>query len=116
MDRAPRAGTPIDTDIEDEADDEAHMVDWDTVHVDRLVGIAFEIDPAWIDADADRFLCKVHQVVQERLARENQDSEFQKPVLDHAREATQATVPRPFPTGTAPKRSNAAMPALRRKN
>ncbi len=51
--------------------------------------VEFEVDPAWIDADPDRFRRKVHQAydachqaVQERLSRENDDQRsFQKTVF-----------------------------------
>lgn len=48
--------------------------------------VEFEVDPAWIDADPDRFRRKVHQAydachqaVQERLAREKHGEESQTP-------------------------------------
>ena len=50
--------------------------------------VEFEVDPAWIDTDPDRFRRKVHQAydachqaVQERLAREKHGDEFPKTVL-----------------------------------
>jgi hypothetical protein len=49
--------------------------------------VEFEVDPAWIDTDPDRFRRKVHQAydachqaVQERLAREKHGDEFPKTV------------------------------------
>ncbi len=48
--------------------------------------VEFEVDPAWIDADPDRFRRKVHQAydachqaVQERLRREKENEGFQIP-------------------------------------
>ena len=50
--------------------------------------VEFEVDPAWIDADPDRFRRKVHQAydachqaVQERLRREKENEGFQIPVF-----------------------------------
>lgn len=60
--------------------------------------VEFEVDPAWIDADPDRFRRKVHQAydachqaVQERLRREKENEEFQIPVFELPSEENSAS-------------------------
>ena len=90
--------------------------------------VEFEVDPAWIDTDPDRFRRKVHQAydachqaVQERLAREKNDG-FSNPDLRNppnaesaGRETASDSRPQRRHTGSATQNQLRAIFALARR-